>query len=100
MKKLKLKRIHGKIYNVLGLYGGNIYLGNPYDVNNDVIKKGVIWEMQPFHKDVPMTKILYFYLIRYFKKDVFGNSDFKKKLSDIKLLLNKKINLSIFFFTW
>lgn len=98
MKKLKLMRVEGKIYNVLGLNGGYIYLGNPYDVNNGVLKKGVIWEMQPFFDDVPKINYLYFSLARYFKKDVFGNSDFKIKSSElIKFYKKKKFINNLFY---
>jgi hypothetical protein len=84
MKKLKLMKVNGKIYNVIGLYGGNIYLGNPYDVNNDVVKNGVIWEMQPFYNDVSKVIKLYFTITRFFSTDVFGKSEFKNKLSKVK----------------
>jgi hypothetical protein len=86
MKKLKLIKIQGKIYNVIGLYDGYIYLGNPYDVNNDVVKNRVIWEMQPFYDGVPKITNCYFFYIRFFKKDVFGKSEFKNKLATLKLL--------------
>lgn len=79
MKKLKLMKVEGKIYNILGLYGGYIYLGNPNDVNNDVVKSGVIWEMQPFYGDVPKINYLYFSLARYFKKMYLVKANLKIK---------------------
>jgi hypothetical protein len=42
-------KVQNKLYTVLGMYGGYAYLGLPLDVNNDVVKNGVIWEMQPFY---------------------------------------------------
>ena len=86
MKKIELIKVQGKIYNVLGIYGGHIHLGNPYDVNNEVIKKGVIWEMQPFFENISQLVYLYFSLTRFFKKDVFGQSEFIYKLSSLKFL--------------
>ena len=88
MKKLELIKVQGKIYNILGVYGGHIHLGNQNDVNNEVTKKGVIWEMQPFFENISKARYLYFSLSRYFRKDVIGHSAFKEKLSKIKLFYN------------
>ena len=85
MKKLKLIKVQGKTYSIVGIYGGYIHLGNPYDVNNEVIKEGVIWEMQPFFEKTPKIINLYYTFIRFFKIDVFGKNEFKNKLSSIKL---------------
>ncbi len=84
MKKLKLIKVQGKIYSIVGIYGGYIHLGNPYDVNNEVIKEGVIWEMQPFYEELPQIINLYYSFIRFFKTDVFGKSEFKNILSSIR----------------
>lgn len=85
MKKLEFINVQGKTYSILGIYGGHIHLGNPYDVNNEVIKQGVIWEMQPFYDKLPKIINLYFSFARFFKTDVFGKSEFKNKLSKINL---------------
>lgn len=88
MRKQFIK-VQGKIYLLLGMYGGHAHLGLPFDVNNDVIQSCVIWEKQPFYnenefgfKDRVFVNICL--LVRYFKVDVFGNSNFKsfsKKVS-------------------
>ena len=44
----KIIKVEGKWYIILGMYGGRCYLGNLFDLNNEVVKRGVIWEMQPF----------------------------------------------------
>ena len=79
---MKYVWIQGKYYSQLGLYGGKIYLGKPTDVNNEVVKSGVIWEMQPFFCNEEVSKIVkhYFNIIRFFKVDIWGNSKFKKFL--------------------
>jgi hypothetical protein len=92
MLKLKLIKVQGKIYSQLGLYGGRIYLGNPYNVNNDVVKDGVIWEMQPFFEKVPFYIYFYFNFIRYFKKDVFNKSEYKSQRIRFKTNVIKIIN--------
>lgn len=89
MKKLELINLQGKTYSILRIYGGYVYLGNPYDVNNEVVKEGIIWEMQPFNKKMPNITNLYYSVTRFFKTDVFGKSEFKNKLSRMKLLLKK-----------
>lgn len=79
MEFFKLK---GKVYHLLGMYGGVAYLGKPLDVNNGVVWSGVIWENQPFsydHEINPYVKT-FFYVLRYFKRDQFGNSQFSKDL--------------------
>ncbi|OYX82451.1 MAG: hypothetical protein B7Y83_14725 [Flavobacteriales bacterium 32-34-25] len=85
MENLNLMKVGNKTYLILGLYGGYVYLGNPYDINNEVIKEGVIWEMQPFHEKIPKIINLYYSFIRFFKIDVFGKSEFKNILFSIKL---------------
>jgi hypothetical protein len=60
MLKLKLIKVQGKIYSQLGLYGGRIYLGNPQGIKNNVIRKGVIWEMQPFQREIPIRFYIYY----------------------------------------
>lgn len=76
---MKLIKIQGKLYNLLGMYGGKVYVSKLFDVNNNVVKKGIIWEMQPFYWDKDINYLLksFIYIIRYFKVDVFGNSQFK-----------------------
>jgi len=75
-------KVQGTIYNQIGMYGGNVHLGKATDVNNDVVKEGVIWEMQPFLNEnefskVDKVKLIYYNIIRFFKVDVFGRSSFK-----------------------
>lgn len=69
----------GKYYSQLGVYGGRVHLGKPLDVNNESVKSGVIWEMQPFSwaEETPILIRKYFDFIRFFKTDVFGNSGIK-----------------------
>lgn len=86
MRNLKLIRVENKIYSELSLTGGHVSLGNPFDVNNEVVKQGVIWEMQPFFDKIPFYIYCYINFIRYFKKDVFGRSDFKSHLISLKIL--------------
>ena len=45
---MKYIEVQGVIYTELGCYGGNIHLGRKFDLNNEVVKTGVIWEMQPW----------------------------------------------------
>lgn len=44
----KIIKVQGKWYNLLGMWGGQCYLGNLTDMDNEVEKSGIIWEMQPF----------------------------------------------------
>jgi len=46
-----LINIDGKWYILLGMYGGQFYTTNLFDINNDVAKSGVIWFNQPFFYD-------------------------------------------------
>jgi hypothetical protein len=90
-------KVQNKLYTVLGMYGGYAYLGLPLDVNNDVVKNGVIWEMQPFYWENSIShpdkiKILYFKIIRFFKKDCFGKSKFKTFINETKLNLLRILN--------
>jgi hypothetical protein len=75
-------KVRGIIYNQIGMYGGYVYLGKPTDVNNDVLYEGLIWEMQPFlyeseFSKVDNLKLIFYNIVRFFKVDVFGKSDFK-----------------------
>jgi len=86
MKRKEFIKVHNKIYLLLGMYGGYAHLGLPFDVNNNVIERGVIWEKQPFYhenefgfKDRAFVQLCL--LVRYFKIDVFGNSGFKSFLN-------------------
>lgn len=83
--KRKFMRVQGQLYCLLGMYGGIASLSKPTDVNNQVVKRGVIWEMQPFqfHQETKSIKILYYRTVRFFKKDVWGRSDFQKLLKRI-----------------
>jgi hypothetical protein len=84
MNKLKLIKVQGTTYSILGLYSGYIYLGNPYNVNNNVVRDGVIWEMQPFCRELPQALTFYYTCIRFFKTNTFGRSCFKDKLKMFK----------------
>jgi len=88
MKRIRFIKVKGKIYHLLGMYGGHAHLGLPFDVNNDVVKSCVIWEEQPFYyesefsfKDRLFVKWCLF--IRHLKTDVFENSDFRHFLDKI-----------------
>lgn len=41
-------KVQGKWYNLLAIYSGRCYLSKLTDIKNDIVKEGVIWEMQPF----------------------------------------------------
>ena len=41
-------KVQGKWYHLLGMWGGQCYLGNVTDICNEVEKEGIIWNMQPF----------------------------------------------------
>jgi hypothetical protein len=41
-------KVQGKWYNLLAIYSGRCYLSKLTDIKNDIVKDGVIWEMQPF----------------------------------------------------
>lgn len=71
--------IQDMLYILLGMYGGRVYLGKPTDVNNEIVLSGIIWKIQPFefHKKTKRIKILYYRIIRFFKQNCFGHSDFK-----------------------
>lgn len=73
MRKLELINVQGKIYNILAIYGGNIFLGNPYGLNNDIVREGTIWEMQPFNEKIPKAKYYYYSVIRFFKFFCFNS---------------------------
>ena len=87
MKRNQFIKVQGKIYHLLGMYGGHTHLGLPFDVNNDVVQSCVIWEKQPFFNEKEFglkdrVFVQYCLLIRYFKRDVFGNSGFKTFLEN------------------
>jgi hypothetical protein len=82
MKRKKFIKVQGKVYLLLGMYGGVAHLGLPFDVNNESVERCVIWEKQPFYnetefgfKDRAFVQLCL--LVRYFKTDVFDNSGFK-----------------------
>lgn len=85
MERKKFIKVQGKIYLLLGMYGGVAHLGLPLDVNNESAKRIIIWESQPFFHEHEFglkdrIYIQYCLLIRFFKSDVFGNSKFKSFL--------------------
>lgn len=79
---MRLIEIQGVLYNQLGMYGGKVYLGKPLDVNNEVVKAGIIWEMQPFKDEKEINTLIktFVYVVRYFSRDVFGQSQFLKDI--------------------
>ena len=86
MKRRPFIKVQGKVYVLLAMYGGIAHLGLPFDVNNDSVERCVIWEKQPFfyEKEFGLKDrvfVQYCLLVRYFKRDVFGNSGFKTFLS-------------------
>lgn len=88
MNSKKFIKVQGKIYHLLGMNGGHAHLGLPFDVNNDVVQSCVIWEKQPFYNESEFglkdrTFVNICLLVRYFKSDVFGNSDFKKSFKKV-----------------
>lgn len=87
---MKYIKVNGIIYNqiVTTMYGSYVYLGKATDVNNDVVKEGVIWEMQPFYYESEFSKVdklcvIYYNIVRFFKVNVFGKSDFKSFIQKI-----------------
>jgi hypothetical protein len=75
---MKFIKVEGKIYEELSMNGGRVTLGEPTDPNREVIKEGVVWGMGKveFDEDINYFIKTYFYVLRYFKKDVFGRSNF------------------------
>ncbi len=87
MKRKQFIKVQGKIYHLLGMNGGHTHLGLPFDVNNDVVQSCVIWEKQPFFNESEFglkdrAFVQYCLLVRYFKRDVFGNSGVKTFLEN------------------
>ena len=79
---MKLIKIKGKLYHQLYLWDGKVHCGKLFDVNNESVFSGIIWENQPFETDEkinPHIKTLV-YCVRYFKKNCFGNSQFRKEI--------------------
>ena len=81
MEKKSFIKVQGKIYVLLRMYGGIAHLGLPFDVNNERAKCCIIWEKQPvyFQKEFGLKDrafIQYCLLVRFFKRDIFGNSGF------------------------
>lgn len=37
--------VQGKYYSQLGMFGGVVHLGRPTDVNNESIRREIIWEV-------------------------------------------------------
>lgn len=87
-------KVEGIIYTQLGMYGGKVHLGKTTDVNNEVVKDGVIWEMQPFLYESEFSKldklcVIYYNIIRFFKVDVFGKSEFKTLIQKLGIKSGK-----------
>jgi len=84
-ENFRIIRINNKTYHLLGMYWGRAHCGELLDVNNEEVWSGIIWHHQPFWIDdeVPFAFIIktYCYVIRYFKKDVWGRSEFLKQIS-------------------
>lgn len=75
--KIKFITVNGEHYTLLGMYSGIAHLGKPLDVNNNIIKSGIIWEMGGWKYGIPFFKTIRFIIYRFFKKDCFGNWGFK-----------------------
>lgn len=90
----KYMKIQGKYYHLLGMYGGNAHLGEPTDVNNEVVKSDIIWFMQPFfwHTQTPFYVRWYYDTIRFFKVDVFGRSGFRTFIKKQLLWMKHKVS--------
>jgi hypothetical protein len=80
----KLIKIDNKWYNLLYLQGGYFYVGEIFDINNNVIKQGVIWEQKRFFEQ---HEFWYGYifnktvrLIRFIKQLIFGDAFGKRIL--------------------
>lgn len=75
--KRKFIKIQDKYYTILSLHGWSICLGRPTDVNNEIVKRGIIWEMSPFsHPSKINIYVIVYRLIRFFKPNVWRQSDF------------------------
>lgn len=80
MEKKKLIKIQGSWYILHGMYGGSFHAGSLFDLDNGIIKDGIIWEQQPFlyehefwygkilHNTVKNLRIIK----QFFVGDVFG----------------------------
>ena len=75
-----LINIDEKWYILLGMYEGQFYATNLFDINNKVTKSGVIWFNQPFYYDYekwygPIIRKIVKYirvLKQFFIGDAFG----------------------------
>ena len=47
-KNWKLIKVQGEWFILLGMNGGMASLGSLWNINNCVVRRGIIWEMQPF----------------------------------------------------
>lgn len=75
--KRKFIKIQGRYYTILSLHGGYICLGHPTDVNNDIVKRGIIWEMSPFSYPSKFNiYVITYRFIRFFKPNIWMQSDF------------------------
>ena len=80
----KLINIKGKWYILLGMHGGYYCTSSLFDINNDIINKGVIWENQPFFYEHEFWygKLLRF-IVRYIRviKQLFIRDAFSNRIS-------------------
>lgn len=64
--------IQGQWYNLLGMWGGRCYVSKLDDIDNEVYKSGVVWEMQPFilENEIWYSSIIktYYNVIRLYLK--------------------------------
>ena len=78
---MKLIKINGKLYHQLGMHDGHASVGELFDVNNEVVDRLFIWGNQTFFDSEINPHIKSFvYIVRYFKKDVYGRSKFKEDI--------------------
>ena len=78
---MKLIKINGKLYYQLSIHDGHVSVGRLFDVNNEVVDRVFIWEDKTFFdSEINPHKKSLVYIIRYFKKDVFGRSKFKESV--------------------
>lgn len=77
---MKLIKINGKLYREMLMSNGTTYCAELFDVNNEVAFSGVIWNNQPFEYVENFLLKTLIYVVNYFKKDCFGNSQFLKEI--------------------
>lgn len=92
---MKFIKVQGKTYTLLGLNDGNVSLGLKFDLNNEVVKNGVIWDMQPWKYRSKLYCVLNNF-IRSILNLYTWHSDWVTKIHNrsqlkIKLYSNEKI---------